>query len=348
VGVQGFGQSWKARFAAVATASVVAAGLFVQTAVPAGAAKPGFAKVATHAWAAAQRTSTGNALVDLEVFEGKVYAGYGDYGANTGPITVAGFDPAAGAFGAEFTSDTEAIYNLREVGGRLVAPATDPRTRADFAESGPWADARPLGATHVFDTVSLDGSDLWMVGSKGYDAVAWRSVDGGATWQTALVAPPVASGTYARFYFAAVLTGKLYVHGVDSNGVSHPTSKVFDGSGWSDGPSIVGGAIGWRPVPYAGGVLFHGFGHGRTSSVYFFDGTTSRPVGYGYDFEVVGDTVYLLDSSGSVTKSSNLSRWQRVAAGPVGSRSLAVDNGTIYIGTATSELWSYGCGRKCS
>ena len=312
---------------------------------PAGAETtlPAATFVGTHPYAADQPTANGKALRDLQVHGGKVWAGYGDYNANTGPITLAGYDPTTGGFEAGFTSDTEAVLNLRNIGGELVAPSTDPRQRADFAISGPWRESRPLGATHVYDAATLNGADRWMVGSQGADAVAWRSIDGGTTWSESLRIGPSsgAVGDYARFYFAAIVGGKLYVQAV--NAMSGPQAKAnaFDGSTWSNAPSIVPvGSVGWAPIAFGGGVAFHSYGHGTLGNIFFFDGKRVRTIGAGYDVHVAAGSLWLLDGAGLIQRTSDLVNWATVGTAPSNARSLAVDAGTIYVGTTTAELWS--------
>jgi len=84
-----------------------------------------------HPQAAAQPTPTGRALVTLFPWHGRLYVGYGDYQANTGPIEVTAWDPARNRFASYHSSDTEAIYNYRAIGDALYAPATDRRDTAD-------------------------------------------------------------------------------------------------------------------------------------------------------------------------------------------------------------------------
>lgn len=103
-----------------------------------------------------------------------------------------------------------------------------------------WLNPTQVNATHAYDMVSLINGDLWIVGSQGADAVAWRSLDGGSSWAERLRVPPrnTTSGDFARFFGAAVPGGKLYVQAYDNVGGLQPSSKAFDGSGWSDGPSF--------------------------------------------------------------------------------------------------------------
>lgn len=309
-----------------------------------GPADVTMALAATHGWAAAQPTFAGQRLVDLEVHEGKVWAGYGDYGANTGPITLAAFDPAESAseFVAAFESDTEAVYNIRTIGAEIIAPATDPRVGADFATGSPWSDARPFRATHVYDTASRDGKDLWMVGSQGRDALAWRSLDGGTTWSEELRVAPASdvADDFMRFYFAGTISGALYVQPVSHKSGPVAASMVYSDDGWSEGPSVLSGdSVGWSPTEVGQGFVFHAYGHGNNGPILYFDGLSTRQVASGYDVEVHGADIWVLGEGGVVLESADLSHWSVKAQAPSSARSLALTTDSIYVGTATSELW---------
>src|SRR5687768_11515389 len=108
-------------------ASIILA--FHACAPPASAAT--FDIVATHPDAAAQPTARGQILSTLKPFNGKLYAGFGDYGVNTGPIGIRAFDPASGRFSNQLLTtpreglppiqgaQSEAIYLYREIRGQL-------------------------------------------------------------------------------------------------------------------------------------------------------------------------------------------------------------------------------------
>src|SRR5689334_2349445 len=85
-----------------------------------------FDLVAVHPEVALQTTYYGDHIATLKPFNGRLYAGYGDYGANTGPIAVRAYDPTLGAFtDPMLSSATEAIYIYRNINGNLYAPNID-------------------------------------------------------------------------------------------------------------------------------------------------------------------------------------------------------------------------------
>lgn len=309
----------------------------------------GFVKVATHPEAAAQPTATGRTIATLKTFEGKLYSGFGDYGANTGPIAIDPIDPrgAAGFQDAPVVNaDTEALYSYREIGGRLYAPSIDPRRSSTFAVGGSdlssWLTPTAFAADHVFDVVTLDGEDLWGVGSQGTAAVAWRSLDGGSTW-TEMLRVESKTTDFARFYAAGTLNGRLYVQAKDFNGGMHPSSMVFDGSGWSEGPSL--GSIFTHTEEFDGRLLFHqayhsGVGQGPLRS---FDGTGSVTAYASiYDYTIADGRVYVLGADRKVMSSDDLVTWKQVGRAPRAARSIGVLDGVVYLGGTDAGIYRQG------
>jgi hypothetical protein len=332
------------RLASLALAALLSLLLGAPSAIAAGR----FVQVATHPQASLQSTATGKTLITLQLWKGKLYSGYGDYTANTGPIALTTFDGTRFASAPELRADTEAIWTFRVIADRLYAPSIDPRVSSDFAVGtgagggASWSNPTVVRSTHAFDIVTLTGSDLWIVGSDGYDAAAWRSLDGGATWQEVLTVPSISGifDDFARFYGAAVYQGKLYLQAKDYYGAVHPTSKVFDGTGWTNGPNL--GTFNHAEV-FAGKLLYHGGLHAGWSSNYLkaFNGVSSQVVLSSpiYDYKIVGNDLYTLGSDGRIRKSQDLLTWTSVAKAPNNARSIAVFNGSVYVGGTDSSLY---------
>jgi hypothetical protein len=304
--------------------------------------------VGIHPQASRQATAIGRTLTTLQSWNGKLYSGFGDYGANTGPIALTPFDGVRFAPAPELKADTEAVWTFRVIGGKLYAPSIDPRRRSDFAVATSaaagvsWSNPTVVHATHAYDVASMTGSDLWIVGSDGAEAAAWRSPDGGATWGRVLAVPPVSGivGDYARFYGAGVYLGKLYLQATDFQGGPHPSTKVFDGTSWVDGPRL--GTFNHAQV-FAGRLLYHGGFHAGWSSEYLkaFDGVRSETVlpGRIHDYTIHGGEVYALGGDGRVRRTTDLAAWTDVADAPDTARSIAVFNGSIYVGGTDSTLY---------
>ena len=304
----------------------------------------------THPQASRQATAVGRTLTTLQSWNGKLYSGFGDYSANTGPIALTPFDGICFAAAPELKADTEAVWTFRVIGGKLYAPSIDPRRRADFAvgmsaNAGvTWSNPTVVRATHAYDVASVTGSDLWIVGSDGAEAAAWRSLDGGAAWRKVLAVPPVSgvAGDYARFYGAGVYQGKLYLQATDFQGGPHPSTNVFDGESWANGPSL--GTFNHAHV-FAGRLLYHGGFHAGWSSAYLkaFDGIGLETVlpRRIYDYTLHGNEVYSLAGDGRIRKTTNLATWTDVADAPDMARSIAVFNGSIFVGGTDSTLYNF-------
>lgn len=173
---------------------------------------------------AAQPTSTGRLIQRLRLDDDRLYAAYGDYTANTGPIHVLSMnlinpadDPTTVAvISDEATLHTEATWEIKPLSklGGLTIPFLDPQGSDDpstgqYATQNPGSQPRtwtthtnltPV-AEHVFDTAQT-AAYAWMCGASFDDAEGsaciWRSADGGTTWAAALTVPS-ATG-FARFY----------------------------------------------------------------------------------------------------------------------------------------------------
>ena len=344
--------------------------LVVPLAHGAGAAE--FELVATHPDAAAQSTATGRMISALKPFNNKIYAGYGDYDTqNTGPIGIRAYDPATGQFTRPLLTrpqpphgaETNALLMYREINGRLYAPHIDPwpdpppaGERGGFAvgvatgATEAWSDHRVVGGIHLFDMATFDGTDLWMVGSSGSNAVAWRKRNDASDWEVSLVVPPQRGGAGARFYAIHAYNGKLYTQGQDLDPAwgPHPTSKVFDGTSWTNGPGLGGGYVGnmWHPETFAGEMVYDRLHGGRAGRIGKFNGIRTTlaypdPNVTFYDYTIARDTLYALASDGRIVTTTDLDRWALLDTAPAGARSLGVLNDTLYVGATDARLFRY-------
>lgn len=317
-----------------------------------------FSLVATHPEAAAY-PSLGNSLVGLTPWQGRLYTGYGHWLEYTGlfDFPIRAYDPQTGQLNSSWVTDAEAVWNYRPIGGKLYAPVTDPTRLTDYAVGEPWQDRDVVGVTkRVFDMATMNGSDLFMVGSTGADAVAWRSIDGGQTWQESLRVPrrnPLDSETH--FMFAMALAGKIYVqaNGIGPGG-AHSSSRVFNGTTWSTGPNLLPNSTykGWKPTPFAGKMIYlSGDPENPSDGLLTFDGIQVAQVPTPFrvwDFFVSGSYVYALALDPSaplwapvVRRSNDLLTWTDVATPPTYTRSIAVLNGYLYAGATEGRLYKY-------
>jgi Ca2+-binding RTX toxin-like protein len=318
----------------------------MSTPADAPAQADGFQLIGTHPQASQQPTDRGRTLNFLRYWNGAIYAGYGDYAVNTGPIAITPFALSTDQFAAEpaLWADSEELQVFRSLNGNLYAPSIDPRIADDYSESwlaGPWAGRNVVDALHVYDMATRAGGELWMVGSAGDNAVAWRSLDGGVTWSNALTVPPRQSGDFARFYFAGVHQNTLYVQAVDNGGGKHPVSEGFDGGAWSAGPDLLPqGGHGYDTEHFDGQLLYL-TRQSSPSSLLSFDGAEVTNTGQVfYNYSADGGTLYGLGENGQIRTTTDLASWIDVKpAAPPAARSIAVINGVIYVGTTDSRIY---------
>ena len=295
---------------------------------------------------AKDQTTFGQNIWGLKVWNGKLYAGYGDYGDNTGPISLTPLNLQTDTFAASpvHVSSTEAIETFRIIDGNLYAPATDRRTSADYMVASvdgsgteTWSDKNPVNSTHMYDMAKIAGK-LCMAGSKGSNATVFSSSDDGNTWQTSLSVPPVAD--FARFYGLAKYNNKLYTEARDYSGSGrHPESWMFDGTTWSSVPVIFDGAF-TDAHEFNGKLVYRNTFPHTTGTLKSYDGSTVSTIAFSInDIKVVGTELFRLSSSGVVSASSDLSTWRTVFAGPTNAKSFEVYNGAIYFGTTDAKIY---------
>ena len=281
---------------------------------------------------------------------GQLYMGVGNWNDYPGPIPIVSYDPKVNRFIVKHYAGGDSIGVFRDIGNALYVPSIDPcffRETTDFCfyDGTIWTDETSLGFLHLFDIATLTGSDLWAVGSKmaledapGGSSVSC-SLDGGKTW-----ADFTPGNSYSRYYWMFPFNGKMYIQG-----------QFFDGSAWqpssltytyfnkatavngADGEAVIGrtaGAPGMIP-PSANFVLF--------------DGSTSRTIlSSTYDFAVVSNRVYALQSAGSLRQVKVCEDvtvpapvWTSLEFNfPSNSSSIAVMSNVLYIGTASAELYA--------
>jgi hypothetical protein len=316
---------------------------------PCGFGTPGdFVSLGRNPFAATQPTPAGRRLHTLEGWRGELFIGYGDYDEDTGPIEVSAYNPRGRSFSTKLRFPTEAIELYRVIGNRMYAPAIDPVGDGPSAAvavgepDGRWRNEKGTFVTHAFDIATLDGTDLWLVGSRQTNAIVLRSADMGRTWAVALQLGPRSgkSQDFARFYFVFTQGGRLYVQAEDYLGGGSPLSKVFEDGVWTDGPDLRPiPSTGAKPLPVAGEVAYLG-----ADGVMAFDGRVARVAHLArtqvIDLTAADGALYVLDGR-EVLRTRDLARWVPVATAPYKTTSIGILDGTLYAGTADSELFSY-------
>lgn len=329
--------------------ALVFALISIASALPAHAATGSlnYTLLGTHPQAAAQSTPYGQTIHKLEFLSGKLYAGYGDYHTNTGPIVINPFNLTSSSFeGSQLSVPTEEISQWRVLNGKLYAPYIDPQggpiTTGGYASGTPWANHTVIpDAEHGYDMATLTGTDLWIAGA-GLDtgvesAVVWRSTDGGSTWNIVRsdTTSPTPQGN-ERYYWLAVLGGKMYMQA--NNVIPATPVRIFDGTSWTSGTTETIAPSESRVVVFDNKVIT------TKDDLSAFDGTTVSKInsyqgGEAIDMYVDSGYLYVLRSNGTITRTADLATWQDLGNASTGAQSIAVASGVIYLGTTQSQLF---------
>jgi hypothetical protein len=298
--------------------------------------------VGAHPHAARQPTPKGRTLADTKGWMGRVYFGYGDLEANTGPIQVSSYDPTTATWQDLLAFDTEAIGRFRVIGDTLWAPAADPMgSHPEFAVGTArhsWRQVDVGGSLHVHDVAERAPGDVYLVGSdwidpaaKTYGGAVWRST-GGATWSRILPRPPqIADPTTFAFAGAGALGGKVFTGAVGR-------IWVHDGAAWSRGPDLGGFS---KPVAFRDRLVFQALG-----KLWTFDG--ARPRDAGVDlldrsgvYDLADGRLVVVNAAHRVVYTTDLQTWTCAGQAPVDVASIGVLNGTIYFGGADARIYAY-------
>jgi len=282
----------------------------------------------------------------LHAWGGRIYMGTGDWIAHPGPTTIVSYEPVSKKLVAEFSAGTDSIETFRTLGDTLVAVSVDPVHFRDFADysvrsNGQWASRAPLGMMHPCDMLASSDGAWWMVGSKvenetaSRGATAYRSLDAGATWEE--LRPPGVTDT--RFYWCFEHEGRVCVDGY-----------AFDGAAWESVPAL--GRYIAKPTRVLGPTgsvtvvaLSSRSGWGDLLRLSATGKVTLRQ--QVRDFAAAGSEVYALSSQGGLYSCSDVAApapsWSFRSSTGLGSglrSSIAVLDGTMYIGTTNGELWA--------
>lgn len=162
-------------------------------------------------------------IIELKIFNGKLYLGHGDATVNTGPTDVIYFDLKTEKFVTEFTVEDEAIHKYQIVDGKLVIPGVDATEEWELGniyvltDSG-WTKHRSLThGIHVFEVASFNKK--WYAATGSYfefgkdEEVAFGGIlcseDQGKTWQLVYATPSDGKSTF-RVRSLIPYRGKLY------------------------------------------------------------------------------------------------------------------------------------------
>jgi hypothetical protein len=315
----------------------LAVGMLTSEMIPCASAGT-FQEVGTHPQASLQKTAEARKIRSLEAWNGELYAAYGDSLVNYGPIWISPFDPETKTFAQGWPMLSQIIPLYRTVSGQLVAINGDSMGSGSFAISSAtegWEHRMAGGQTHVSDVATFNGKDLWSEG--GFDGMT-RTLEG-CKWSVV---------EYQQMM--CLYQGKMYCGSVVYDAVTRKNKsigRVFDGTTWTTGPSLFPDLRpGWNPSVFAGKMVYQDgsafYNGGNRPNLRVFNGTSVSFIDNVLDYKIAGSKLYTLGTNGVIRSTGDLSSWNTITtAAPSTSRSIALVNGKIYIGTTNSKILEY-------
>ncbi len=165
---------------------------------------------------------------DIEVFNGMLYVGGGDYDANSGPVPIYCFDINGKEWLHSGTVPDEQIEKFKVIQGRLMAPGCDPRQDWSLGNiyelrDAQWVTNRSIpGGIHQFDIIEYDGKIFAALGVVPGQFPIAVSGDGGQTFQQVTLyknglpidttVPAGTSSVQIRVYDFFILNDNLYAY----------------------------------------------------------------------------------------------------------------------------------------
>lgn len=136
---------------------------------------------------------------DMQLYEGSIYVGDGDWNRNRGPIDIWSFKPTANGntlvFKKEFTVDDESVDRFRVYGNKLFVPGIDAADKPPkgehqwdwgnfyIKENGKWSKHRNVpNGIHVLDAAESQGKIYISTGTESGGAV-YESADKAKSWK---------------------------------------------------------------------------------------------------------------------------------------------------------------------
>lgn len=149
---------------------------------------------------------------DLEVFDGRLYLGYGNsnnegFGSNVGPIEAWYFDASTGSFAYDIVLEEEQIDQYVVIDGDLYVPGHDPTDSPGTGyvhrlHNGAW-EHLPITphVLHVYDVTWYQGRYFAALGVGNFDGRVVGVSDDGQMWRIAQLPSPASEGVYRAWEF---------------------------------------------------------------------------------------------------------------------------------------------------
>ncbi len=305
---------------------------------------------------------------DLQLFNGRIYVGVGDWNNNRGPIDILSFVPPAtgqrAGFIKEFSVDDESVDIFRVSNGKLLVPGTDSADKVPnqwelgnlyIKSEGKWTKRRTVpNGIHVFDATYFDGK-LYVTTGTQKGAAMFESADDGKTWIRC-----AHSADAGRFYEMQVVGNSLVTWPGNADqvgfqlhagrqkelripflpGETARRNTVERSTAFLQG--IVYTTKGWRtPIGPKPMFYLHDLEQGASVIQAFLkrnvqDILVREGICYVLTREVKDKRFY-----GRIFKSEDLKAWTKVAEFevPGAPRSFELANGSFYVGLANLKPW---------
>lgn len=220
--------------------------------------KIAFELIGTVPAAAAQSTTWGKSLQGLVHYDGKIFGGYGDWNANSGPVIPWVYDIESDVLSSTgYSIPTENISVMKVIDGVLWAPLIDPRGGfpnnylARYTTADGWSLINMgVPGLHLFDIAKHGPSGkLIATGSRNSPdaAVIFESDDGGDSWTLSHTGP-----NSTRYYSVFTETDDPDTSDLVTN--TYGSWIRYDGSSWS-ATSAVGTWLELSTYNWRGGKL---------------------------------------------------------------------------------------------
>ena len=180
---------------------------------------------------------------DVELYNGQLFVGSGDYDTNAGPVAMFHYDFAKKTWEVDTFLNDEQIGRFYVIDGKLYAPGFDPKSSWDmgtyYRHNGTeWETLLSLpNAAHNFDMIKFDGKLFAALGAKSGNWPILTTTDE-ETWTPVPMyrgdtLVDVEGYTYVRVYEFLTLNGELYANfslsGSDSGKPAYFEIYRYDG-----------------------------------------------------------------------------------------------------------------------
>ena len=320
---------------------------------------------------------SGKGILVLYPYDGSIYIGYGDGGANTGPIGILSYNITKNIFEMPYKAMTEDIIAFKEIGGDLYVPNEDPHVDLygsvflyDKSQKL-WKKKKAIpGAGHIYSVVDFKDKIFICTGSDGpYPGMVASTTDKGDSWQIEHSTSHLnTNADYVRYIHLAATSTELFTSGFVFGSEFRQFGYLYRDGNWIEIKNIPVYSLCYPFVlndkfflaNYRGPVKFGG-GLKQDSSQYVIDADTLKKENlipkelsiikwdkqklYNTNIEYLW-VLFINKSSGAceIYNTADFRNWNKIIALPQlgnGAEYTAITyfENNIYLGTSTGDLY---------